>query len=342
MEPLVSVIILNYNGSDYIFDCIKSVLKTELCKFEIILIDNNSTDGSFEKCKQEFLQIKLIKNSKNLAMAARNIGIDNAQGNFILFLDADTIVQPRSIYELIKSWEAHGEGVYQGKLISQTDHSKIESAGNMTNVFGFGFARGRGKEDKKQYEKFERISFPVGGCTFASTELIRHIGYIDESKLFFLMLDDVDYGWRAWLENIPCYYEPKSVIFHLGSPVLQWSKRKFFFAERNRWICLLSLYSSKTLFKIFPILLLVDIGVFFFFIPRGLASSKITAMFSLWKMIPKILARRKRLQRKREISDKEIIQNFSEYVELPSMMRNQSSLGGNIIINLSRFAKKMI
>ena len=113
--------------------------------------------------------------------------------------------------------------------------------------------RGRGKLDTGKYNEFQTISFPVGACTFSSTEVIKKIGFIDESHLFFLMLDDLDYGWRGWSMGIPSFYEPRAVIYHLGSPVLQWSPQKFFFLERNRWICLLTLYSTKHLLRFFHI-----------------------------------------------------------------------------------------
>ena len=94
-NELISIIILNYNGREYIFDCIESVFKTVGCNFEVILIDNYSSDFSSDDCKDKFPELILIKNKKNLAMAARNVGIDNANGDYIVFLDADTVVDGR-------------------------------------------------------------------------------------------------------------------------------------------------------------------------------------------------------------------------------------------------------
>ena len=93
-EDLVSIIIINFNGGDYVLDCVKSVFKTTNCKYEVILIDNNSTDNSSNLCKEQFNEIRLFQSDKNLGMAARNIGLDNVVGNFTVFLDADTVVPP--------------------------------------------------------------------------------------------------------------------------------------------------------------------------------------------------------------------------------------------------------
>ena len=77
--PLVSIVILNYNGIDYLENCLESVYKTTDCTFEVLLIDNNSSDNSHIICKEKIPEIRLFENKKNLALAARNIGIDNAK-----------------------------------------------------------------------------------------------------------------------------------------------------------------------------------------------------------------------------------------------------------------------
>lgn len=343
-DPFVSIIILNYNGGDYILDCIESVFKTVGCKFEVILIDNASTDNSSNICKEKFPEIILFQNTKNIAMAARNIGIDNANGDFIVFLDADTTVEPNWLVSLIASYKEHGDGLYQGKLLEKGRPDILGGCGNMTNIFGFGFARGRGDFNVGKYDNFEMISFPTGACTFSSSKVIKKIGHVDENNLFFLMLDDLDYGWRGWLLGIPSYYEPKSIVYHLGSSVLKWSPQKFFFLERNRWICLLTLYSTKTLVKIFPFLILVEMGIFFFLLKKGLGTTKIKAFFSLLKMYPAIQKRRKEIMKNRKLTDKEIIKHFVDYLDIPRPIADKHSTKffNSIIISLSRAARKII
>ena len=343
-KPVVSIIIINFNGGDYILDCINSVFKTTGCKFEVLLIDNNSTDNSSILCKEKYPEIKLFQCKENLAMAARNIGIDNAKGDFIVFLDADTVVEFNWLSIFLNSYKKHGIGLYQGKLLKKDDHSIIESCGDMANVFGTGFARGRGTVDVGKYEEFQKITFPVGACTFAPSEVFRQIGHVDESKLFFLMLDDLDYGWRASLLGIPSYYEPNTIIYHVGSPILKWSSKKFFYMERNRWICLFTLYSRKTLFQIFPLLLIYDFGIFLFLLSKGMAGAKIKSFFSFIRNYSKIQRRYHMMNNKRKLSDSEIIQNFADEIDIPpTLAGKRASRFFNIILNsLSRRAKKII
>ena len=317
-DSLISVIIINFNGGNYVLDCVDSVIKTTNSNFEVILIDNNSTDNSSNLCKNKFDQIRLFQSDKNLGMAARNIGLDNAKGKFIVFLDADTVVEPSWLSTLLDSYKKHGSGLYQGKLLKKDDPTVIESCGDMANVFGTGFARGRGEKDTGKFETFQKITFPVGACTFGPSEVFKEIGYVDESELFFLMLDDLDYGWRAWLLGIPSYYEPRCIIYHVGSPILKWSSKKFFYMERNRWICLFTLYSKNTLFKLFPFLLIYDFGVFLFLLSKGMGFAKVKSFFSLLKLLPRIQKRRKLMQNKRKLQDRDIIKNFVDTIDIPT------------------------
>jgi len=341
-ESLVSIIILNYNGGIHVRECIESIFKTKNCNFEVILIDNNSTDNSHIICKDMFPQITLIKNNANVGMSARNIGLDIAKGKFIVFLDSDTIVTPEWLDLLMESYNRNGPALYQPKIRRKEERNKIDSAGNMINIFGLAYARGKGELDSGQYEQFKIISYPAGGCVFTSREIIDKIGKIDE--MFFAYHDDVDYGWRALLLGIPSYYEPKAVIYHLSSPTLQWSEKKFFLLERNRWICLLSLYSRNTLIKIFPLLLLTEIGIYFYFLRKGMTLTKIKSSLSVIKLLPKIKKRSSELNNKRIVNDKDIIKNFVDDLFFPTYTIDKHTLNlENIfIIQLSKLTRKII
>ncbi|RZD46864.1 MAG: glycosyl transferase [Thaumarchaeota archaeon] len=343
-NPFVSIIILNYNGIQYIKKCLESVFKTVGCNFEVILIDNGSTDGSSLICKEKFPDIKLFQNKKNLAMAGRNIGIDNANGEYIVFLDSDATVDPYWIQNFIKSYLEHGPGLYQGKILQTGNPEIIGSSGNLLNIFGFGYARGNGEKDNGQYEKFEQISFPVGACLFSSLEIIKKIGYFDESNLLYLMYDDVDYGWKALSYGIYSFYEPNSIIYHPKSTSSKLNSHKMFLLNRNRWICLLSYYSTKTIVRLFPLLLLIELGLFLFLVIKGMGIAKIMSFFSLLKMYPSINQRKIQLNKKKKLNDAEMIFHFVNEISLPATMSNSKlhTIFGKIIKNLSKYARNLI
>ena len=101
-QPLISIIILNYNAGDLLLNCVESIFKSTYTNFEIILVDNFSKDNSQIRCKKKFEKIKLIENKENLGYCeGNNVGIRSAKGDFILILNPDTVVESDWIKELI-------------------------------------------------------------------------------------------------------------------------------------------------------------------------------------------------------------------------------------------------
>jgi len=334
-NPSVSIIILNYNGGNFVLNCLDSIYQTKNISFEIILIDNNSDDDSHNLCKKKYPEIILIKNQKNIGMTARTIGIKEAVGEYIVFLDYDTIVESNWLEKFQKSFQNNGPGLYQPKLLEEKDHKIINSAGNMINPFGLGFSRGKGQKDIGQFEKFQKISYTSGACTFSSSKIIKELKEID--PIFFLYHDDVDFGWRANLLGYSSFYEPKIIVYHHGSPNLKWSSQKFFYLERNRWICLKSLYSEKTYKKILPYLIIFECGMFFFLLSKGLIISKIKSSIEILKLRKQISKKKEVTKQFRKVSDSQVVESFSTDFYFPEILVKGSkrSIFSKIIHGLS-------
>ena len=131
-NPLVSVIVLNYNAGELLLNCIESIKKSSYKNMEIIVVDNISTDKSQKACKEKHPDIKLIQNNKNFGYCeGNNIGIREAKGDYIVILNPDTIVEHNWIDELISAYNKFGEGLYQPKHLSLNEKTIYMSAGNM-------------------------------------------------------------------------------------------------------------------------------------------------------------------------------------------------------------------
>lgn len=341
-SPLVSIIILNFNGGNHVVECLESIFKTKSVELEVIFIDNNSSDKSPNVCKKAFSELVFVQNDKNEGMSARNIGLRAAKGKYIVFLDSDTVVTANWLESFIDCFKKHGDGLYGPKILKKGTKEIIETAGNMINVFGFGYALAKGETDDGKYDKFKTINYPAGACVFSSKEVFEKIGLVDE--IFFAYHDDVDYGWRGQLLNIPSYYEPRIIVYHLSSPTLGWSKKKYFLLERNRWICLLTLYSTKTLIKLLPFLILVEAGIFLFMITKGMGITKIRTLFSLIKLVPKIRKKHLEINAQRKNSDSRIIESFADDFVMPifTTTRSAASFTSFLFNKLSRAAKKVL
>ena len=281
-KPLVSIIVLNYNAGKLLLDCIVSLKKSTYENVEILIVDNISSDNSHTECKEKFPDVKLIQNKQNLGYCGgNNVGINQANGEFIVILNPDTIVKENWLEELFNAYDEYGDGLYQPKIISLNEPGVIQSTGNMIHVFGFGFARDKGKKLIEKKEIIEKIGYASGTCLFTTKNVLEKVGLLDE--FLFLYHDDLDLGWRAAQIGINSYYVPKSKIFHAESYSLRWSAKKFYWLERNRKYCLRTHYSKKTYKKMSSSLMLVDLFVWMFYISKGFLGAKIRAELDILK-----------------------------------------------------------
>ena len=122
--PLISIVITNFNGGVLLLNCLDSVFKSTYDNFEVIVVDNASTDSSHIKAKKKFPEIILIQNKENLGATGRNSGILAANGEYIVLLDNDTKVQSNWLVEFLKNFQLHGYGMYQGKLMLMDEPKK--------------------------------------------------------------------------------------------------------------------------------------------------------------------------------------------------------------------------
>ncbi|NWK06324.1 glycosyltransferase family 2 protein [Marine Group I thaumarchaeote] len=342
-NPLVSVIVLNYNAGELLLNCIESIKKSTYKNLEIILVDNISTDKSQKICKEKYPDIKLIQNDENFGYCeGNNIGIREAKGDYIIILNPDTIVESNWIEELISAYNKFGEGLYQPKHLSLNKKTVYMSAGNMLNIFGFGYAREKGNKDENQFNEIEEIGYASGTCLFTSSAVLKKVGLFD--PFIFLYHDDLDLGWRASQLGIKSYYVPTSLIYHAESYSLKWNAEKFYWLERNRKYCILTHYSKQTYSKIFPTLLAVDFFVWMFYLTKGFLWSKIKAELDIIKNRKAIKTKYEELESKKIVSDKELITKFSDSLHVPSNVtgKNTNSIFNSVIRRLSKSAKKSL
>jgi GT2 family glycosyltransferase len=343
-EPLVSIIILNYNAGQLLTDCVNSILHSDYSNYEIIVVDNASKDQSHIKCKQSFTQVRLIENAENLGYCeGNNIGIRNSKGEFVVILNPDTLVEPNWVKELLSAYKKFGDGLYQPKFLTTTNHEIIMSTGNMIQLFGFGYARGKGELDNKQFEEPEIIGYASGTCLFTSSKLIKELGMLD--PFLFAYHDDLDLGWRAAMMGIKSYYIPRSIVYHPSEGFsFKWSPFKFYLLERNRQYCLLTHYSRTTLCKILPALFLVEIAVTAFYTTRGMLRLKIRANLDILKNRKTIKNRYRELQKFRKLSDHDIIKSFQDQVYVPKEVANKLSnkMFNNFIKTLSKMSRHFV
>jgi len=338
-NPLVSVIVLNYNAGKLLLNCIESIKKSAYKNLEIIVVDNISTDKSQKTCKEKHPDIKLIQNDENFGYCeGNNIGIREAKGDYIIILNPDTIVESNCIEELISAYSKFGEGLYQPKILSLNEKQVLQSTGNMLHIFGFGFAKDKGRKDGEGDEEIKKIGYASGTCLFTSRNVLDKVGLLD--SFLFLYHDDLDLGWRASQIGINSYYVPKSKIYHVESYSLKWSAKKFYWLERNRKYCLLTHYSKSTYAKMYSSLCLVDLFVWFFYISKGFLGAKIKAELDIRRNRKFIETKYQELEKKKTVPDEKLIQEFPDEIFVPTNV-SDNFMNGSFNSVLSKLSKKV-
>lgn len=217
MQQLLSVIVLNYNGSSHNVRCLRSLLAQDLSGVEILFADNGSTDNSFEDARRSFegCGINWIDNGANLGYAAgNNAAATQASGRFLLFLNNDTEVGPHAVASLKKHLEAQPDiAGGQCALIQDANRMRLEAAGVDVDIFGFCYARESGALPESQSLP-KKIFTGVGAALVISAEVFHRLGGFDES--FFLLYEETDLCWRIALSGESLLYFPDVHVYHVG------------------------------------------------------------------------------------------------------------------------------
>ncbi len=206
--PSVSIIIVNYNGKNIITDCLNTVIKTDYPSFEIVVVDNNSNDGSQRILKEKYKkQIKLVCTDKNLYFTGgSNLGALKANNQILVFLNSDTEVEPDWLKKLVACHLKNGRNsLIQPKILLYKNKKTIDNIGGKYIFPGFG----------KGMRKVGKIDYVNGTCFLIDKDFFFELGGFDD--WFKMHYEDVDLNLRAQKQSSSVHYCPESIIYHKGS-----------------------------------------------------------------------------------------------------------------------------
>ena len=222
---LISLVIINYNNKSYLKRCMNSIFDQTYKNLEIIFIDNESKDGSFEYMKEEYHDngILLIRNKINNGYAgAANQGIKLSKGKYVMILNPDIIMESDFIEKMIVFIESDETiGALSGKLLKYDfERNKklnyIDSAGIIMFKNTRCIDRGQNEEDLGQYDKTEQVFGVCGAAPLYRRSCLEKVSidgeYFDED--FFAYKEDVDLSWRLNLAGFKNMYYPKAIAYH--------------------------------------------------------------------------------------------------------------------------------
>lgn len=328
-KPLVSIIVPNLNGEAFIGDCLRSLERQDFKDFEVIIVDNGSTDGSVGLVRNEFPWLeRIIENPENLGFAkACNQGIEASEGTLIALLNNDTETHSGWLAELVAAAQMHPDvGMFASKTLLFDSRDVIDTAGHLIYPDGLNRGRGRLERDTGQYDDKVDVFSPSGCAALYRRSLFDEIGLFDEHH--FAYGDDIDIGFRARLAGWKCLFVPTSIVYHRYSMTTgEYSPRKVFLVERNRiWIVWKYFPAKYLVLSPFYSLLRYFYQAYGALAGKG-AAGKFTSKYSGWGLVTnvtkayiaafkdwsRVWRERERMLKLKQVSNSEIDRWFRDY-----------------------------
>ena len=275
----VSVVIPNFNGMAYLDGVLSSLERQTIRNFEVILVDNGSTDGSCAFVSAEYPWVHMIQLPENYGFSrAVNEGIHAARSPYVLLLNNDTEAEPDFLEEMVAALRRHKKAFScQAKMIQLHDRDKMDDAGNYYCALGWAFARGKGK-DIRHYDREQKIFSTCAGAAIYRKKFIDRIGDFDEEH--FAYLEDLDIGYRARICGYQNWYAPKAKVYHVGSGTSgsRYNSFKVRLAARN---CIYLNYKNMPGWQILlnaPFLLAGIFVKYLFFVKNGFGGDYVSGL----------------------------------------------------------------
>ena len=305
---VASVIIPNWNGLRHLDVCLNSLHQQNFENFEVILVDNGSSDGSLEFVREEFPEVVLVELGDNRGFTgACNAGYAVAQGEFIMLLNNDTEADPEWLSAIVDAFRRQPNvGIVASKMLLFDRRDHFHTAGDYYRVDGIPGNRGVWQKDLGQYDREELIFCACGGAAAYRRKLIEEIGFLDES--FYFSCEDVDMGWRANLAGWQVLYVPTAIVYH-KLKATGGNTTSSYYDGRNFLYLIWKNYPTSLLKQHWPVVLKAQLSITWSALRswRGAAArarlrGQLAGVFGLFKMLPK----RRQVQGNRRVPDESL------------------------------------
>lgn len=276
INPLISILIVNYNGLKHLNDCFDSLNQQNFKDFEIVMVDNNSSDTSIAYTKKNFPNVIIVESDKNLGFAGgNNFGISLCHGKYIFCLNNDVIVAENCLSSLVKEikvaekilitsthlTDSEIEETGIDLVISEADNTiwaammtqwgnpqLVDGGGDELYSWGLPFKYQGYNVSDSIFDKPREIFAACGGAVVYPKTLFEKLGGFDEQ--FFLIFEDIDLSLRAWHSGAKTIFVPKAVVQHKGSATIGGaSKVGLYYSYRNSFWFKLKNYPLSTLLR---------------------------------------------------------------------------------------------
>lgn len=315
--PKVSVIIINWNGEQFLEKCLTALMSQTIKPHEIILVDNSSSDGSVQIVRR-FPIVKLMVQETNLGFARGNnlaIQAASAESKWIALLNPDAYAESRWLETLLLAADSNPKfDVFASKLVSALDPLVLDGAGDAYHVSGLVWRMGHGALLQVSADTEREVFSPCAAAALYRRSSLREIDGFDED--YFCYAEDVDLGFRLRLAGYRCLYVPQSAVHHVGSGTSggQHSLFALYHGHRNLVWTFVKNMPGILFWFLLPLHVVMNLVsiVWFTFHGRGgvLLRAKSDALLGL----PKMWRKRQLIQKNRIASIAEIWQQLDKWM----------------------------
>jgi GT2 family glycosyltransferase len=317
-DPLVSIVIPNWNGAAHLPTCLDALRAQRYQRVEVIVADNASTDGS-RVLLARYSDVRLVALSENRGFAgACNAGMRAAGGEIIALLNNDTEVDPHWVAALVDVFERHPMvGLVASKMLLYDRRDVFHTAGDYYRLDGVPGNRGVWRRDEGQYDQEEYVFGACGGSAAYRRTMLDEIGLLDED--FFFSCEDVDLAWRAQLTGWRCCYTPRAIVYHKlkatgGGPTAS------YYDGRNFIYLIVKDYPGSLLRRTWPVVLRAQLRISWEALRAwrgGAARARLRGQLAGLAAIPRLLRKRRQVMASRRASDESLLDVLTPVDETP-------------------------
>jgi GT2 family glycosyltransferase len=302
--PLVSVVIVTWNSARYLSSCLNALVAQTFTDFEVVLIDNGSTDGCLDSVENNWpslrLQVERLGENKGFAVA-NNLGARLAHGQWLALLNADAFPEPNWLKELLRAAENNPEySFFASRQLQANPSYLLDGAGDVFHVSGLAWRRFYGLPAAQFGLETEEVFSPCAAAAFYFRQAFLQAGGFDED--FFSYFEDVDLGFRLRLQGFKCLYVPDAVVEHVGSASTgKISAFVIYHGHRNLVWAFIKNMPTPLFWLFLPLHLLINLFFLLSFSIQGQGQAIWRAKRDVLRGLGLMLGKRKEIQRRRRV-----------------------------------------
>lgn len=316
--PTLSIVITNKNAMKWLDKCLTSLQKQTSKDFEVVFVDNQSTDGSYKYVQKKYPWVKTYLNKTDLGFAgANNEGVQKAKGEFVFLMNTDAYVDQNFVEKVLKALKDHPDCEYAQVNVKRYDKTYLPDKYLIFNMDIFGYPIGTNGKG--------RMFYADGAAVIMKRSLFLKLGGFDEK--FFMYLEDLDLAWRSKLVGVKVFFFKDIVVYHFAggtSATTHAEKNSYtttsgrrFHAQKNNLRALLKNYSVINLLWALPGSIALALGEGVLYLLKGNVQGLLAMLKAIgWNIvyIDDTLRERKKVQAMRTVSDGAIIATLEKKI----------------------------